>query len=409
MLTPKQPKTGKTKTINSRDYYCSMKFRFLKIDLESKMTYNCHAAKPHPVNFIRLKDKPGQLFNTDVNVYERQQMLVNERNISCEQNCWSAEDRGATSPRIEQGGIERTHEQVITTPELIDLTINGDCNLTCSYCCKEFSSSWRRDVVTNGDYPLTNFTDLQYTANNKDRALLEISQRNLKNTEQYQALLNEIRLLAPGLKRLTVTGGEPFLDNSLVEMLTELPLGKDTFIEIYTGLGVEYKRFERIVKQLEHLNNVLVVVSGENTGKFLEFNRYGNQYKDFVDKVTLLKQSKVKLVFQSTLSNLTIHDFHNFYKEYGNYEIWVTFAYQPTMMAPYVLDVDSKQKIKYNIQTIPEKYQKMILNSIMAEPTEQQRINAAEFLREFVRRRPDLDLSIYPSTFLSWLGINNVV
>ena len=373
------------------------------------MTYNCHAAKPHPVNFIRLKDKPGQLFNTDVNVYERQQMLVNERNISCEQNCWSAEDRGATSPRIEQGGIERTHEQVITTPELIDLTINGDCNLTCSYCCKEFSSSWRRDVVTNGDYPLTNFTDLQYTANNKDRALLEISQRNLKNTEQYQALLNEIRLLAPGLKRLTVTGGEPFLDNSLVEMLTELPLGKDTFIEIYTGLGVEYKRFERIVKQLEHLNNVLVVVSGENTGKFLEFNRYGNQYKDFVDKVTLLKQSKVKLVFQSTLSNLTIHDFHNFYKEYGNYEIWVTFAYQPTMMAPYVLDVDSKQKIKYNIQTIPEKYQKMILNSIMAEPTEQQRINAAEFLREFVRRRPDLDLSIYPSTFLSWLGINNVV
>ena len=408
MSTPKQPKTGKTKTINSRDYYCSMKFRFLKIDLESKMTYNCHAAKPHPVDFVQLKSKPGELFNTDVNVLERQQMLTNGRNASCEQNCWAAEDRGATSPRIEQGGIERTHEQVITTPEIIDLTINGDCNLTCSYCSKEYSSSWRRDVVDCGDYPLTDFTD-RYTATNKDRALLEISQRNLKNTQHYQALVEEIRLLAPGLKRLTVTGGEPFLDNSLVTMLKDLPLADSAVIEIYTGLGVEYKRFERIVRELKTLKNVVIVVSGENTGKFLEFNRYGNKYNDFVAKVNLLKSDGIQLVFQATLSNLTVHDFHNFYKEYGNYEIWVTFAYQPTMMAPYVLDVDSKQKIKYNIQAIPEKYQKMILNSIMAEPTEQQRINAAEFLKEFVRRRPDLDLSIYPSTFLSWLGINNVV
>jgi len=163
------------------------------------------------------------------------------------------------------------------------------------------------------------------------------------------------------------------------------------------------------VQELKEIKNVFIVVSGENTGKFLEFNRYGNRYSDFVAKVNLLKSSGINLVFQSTLSNLTIHDFHNFYHEFGENEIWTTFAYQPDMMAPYVLDVDSKAQIKYNIRDLPDTYKTMITNSIMAEPTEQQRVNAAEFLLEFVRRRSDLSLSIYPSTFLSWLGINNVV
>ena len=132
-----------------RDYYCSYKFKFLKIDLESKTTYNCHAAAPHPIDFDWLNNNPGQLFNTDTSINERQQMLNNQRNDSCEQNCWRAEDSGAQSPRLYQGGAKRTHDQLITHPEIIDLTVGGDCNLTCSYCCKEFSSAWRRDIVNN--------------------------------------------------------------------------------------------------------------------------------------------------------------------------------------------------------------------------------------------------------------------
>ena len=107
--------------MTNRDYYCSMKFKFLKIDLPSKTIYNCHAAAPHRIDFDWLEENPGNLFNTPVNVYEREQMLRNERNKSCEQNCWIAEDAGAVSPRINQNGIEQTHTDPVTDPEIIDL------------------------------------------------------------------------------------------------------------------------------------------------------------------------------------------------------------------------------------------------------------------------------------------------
>ena len=383
----------------------------MKIDAESMTYYNCHAAKPHPVDFVWLEKNPGQLFNTDINVFERQQMLVNERNSSCEQNCWPLEDHGGISPRIEQGGTKKTHTQVITTPEIIDFTVNSDCNLSCSYCCKEYSSSWRHDIVNNGNYFFTDYPNSRYNLDSRDKILMQISQNEIKNTKHYQILLDELYAIAPGLKQLVITGGEPFLDNKLIDTLKGLPLNNDAVIQVYTGLGVEYKRFERILQNLQKLNlkNLSIVVSGENTGKFLEFNRYGNKYDDFIKKVNLLKSSKINLMFQSTITNLTIHDFHNFYEKFKDYKFLVSFSYEPFIMAPYVLDPDSKLQIKHNSKDLPEYYQKMILDSIVAEPTNQQRINAADFLKEFVRRRPDLSLSIYPESFLSWLGLNNVV
>ena len=120
--------------MSDRDYYCSKKFTFLKIDLESKTTYNCHAAKPHQIDFEWLQHNPGQLFNTPINLKERQMMLSNQRNDSCEQNCWPAEDRGLPSPRLMQQGQFRSHDQIVVQPRMIDITLNTDCNLTCSYC-----------------------------------------------------------------------------------------------------------------------------------------------------------------------------------------------------------------------------------------------------------------------------------
>jgi organic radical activating enzyme len=373
-----------------------MKFKYLKIDLESKTTYACHAARPHDVDFAWLNKNSGELFNTDVNVLERGMMLRNERNDSCEQNCWSAEDRNATSPRIYQGGVERTHTTVHTKPEIIDLTIGGDCNLTCSYCCKEFSSAWRRDLIGNGDYPLN---DLRYTGGIKDRALLKISQRELKKTAQYQLLLNEIQSAAPTLKTLTVTGGEPFLDNSLLEILSNLGLNKSAVIKIYTGLGVDYTRFVKIVDKLKQLDNVLIIVSAESIDEFLEFNRYGSKWEDFKKKIELLKEQNINFRFHCTLTNLTIFGFKKFFDYFNKERIIVTYAYQPQMMAPYVLDPESKQHIQKDIETLPAEFKDPILKSLATNPTEQERSDISIFLKEFVSRRKDISLNIFPKSF----------
>jgi organic radical activating enzyme len=393
---------------SERDYYCSYKFKYLKIDLESKTTYNCHAAFPHPINFEWLKNNPGQLFNTDTSVAERRQMLNNQRNSSCEQNCWRAEDHGAQSPRLNQGGKEKTHSQVITHPEIIDLTIGGDCNLTCSYCCPEFSSAWRRDIVNNGSYNISD-SDERFCATKKDRLLLKISQSELKSTPHYQTLLDEIRLNLSNLKTLTVTGGEPLLDNQLADVLASLELSPIVNIEIYTGLGVGQSRFKSFVDKLSKLKNLLLIVSAEGIGRHLEFNRYGNRWDEFDAKIKILEQSGIQFKFQSQLSNLTVFGYSEFVKYFSQHPIDLTFVYQPYMMAPHVLDLDSKQQIQNSMLDLPEHMQIAIKKSIQKEPTEVERGSLQKFLLEFVRRRSDLDLDIFPESFLKWAELKYVV
>lgn len=386
-----------------------MKFKYLKIDLSSNTTYNCHAAKPHRIDFSWLEKYPGNLFNTDVNVSERRMMLQNERNASCEQNCWAAEDRGATSPRLYQEGQTVTHTDPVTTPEMIDLTVNIDCNLTCTYCCKEYSTSWQRDLIKNGDYQLYDFSEPRFCATTQDRVLNKLSQPELHNLKKYKTLLSELQSYRSTLKTIDVTGGEPLLDNQLVDVLGSLDLKKDCEIIIYTGLGVEFSRLKKMLEKLKHIANLQFKVSAECVGSFLEFNRYGNQWSEFQQKIDLLNQSGANWSFNSTVSNLTVFGFLDFVKFFHDKKIHLTFAYQPRFMSPFVLDSDSKQYITNNMDHINLDFQEKIIKSIGGIPEEKDRLNLRAFLLEFVKRRSDLDLKIYPKNFLQWLELDRYV
>lgn len=394
--------------MTDRNYYCSMKFKFLKIDLASKTTYVCHAARPHNIDFDWLKENPGNLFNTPVNVLEREQMLRNERNTSCEQNCWRAEDVGAISPRIHQQGIEKTHTETVTDPEIIDLTIGIDCNLTCSYCCKEYSNAWRRDVVKNGNYELTDYDDPRYQTSIKDKALLAISQPELKKTEHYQILLKEIENASSKLKKLIITGGEPLLDNQLISTLETLNLKSNAVIELYTGLGVSESRFKTMLEKLKNVKNLLIKISAENVNTHLEFNRYGIVWEEFQKKIDLLRESKINFQFHCTLSNLSIFGFKDFYNHFKDDKIVVTFAYQPAMMAPYVLDEKSKKELITSLETLPKEVSAPIVLSIQNKPKDIERTNIKEFLLEFTKRR-NLKLDIFPKSFLEWLQLEKML
>ena len=94
----------------------------------------------------------------------------------------------------------------------------------------------------------------------------------------------------------------------------------------------------------------------------------------------------------------------SFIKYFNNQRIGLVFINQPSMMAPYVLDADSKQRIMQDIQALPDHYQTQIAQSIQADPSETQRQQMSEFLKEYAVRR-NLDMNIYPQSFLDWLGI----
>ena len=236
--------------------------------------------------------------------------------------------------------------------------------------------------------------------------MIKISQNEVKNTKQFQQLMDEIKSFAPGLKEIVITGGEPLLDNQLFDVLDAVS-NSSAVINIYTGLGVDVKRFQRMLDKIKQIPTAMISVSAECTNKFYEFNRYGNLWTEFINKIELLQKSNIEFRFSTVISNLTVVGLADFIKHFIDHRIGLVFVNQPSMMAPYVLDVDSKKMILQDIQSLPEHYRTQIAQSIQADPSKTQQQQMSEFLKEYVTRR-NLDLSIYPKSFLEWLDIHVV-
>lgn len=382
----------------------------MKVDAERKLTYNCDPAAPKKIDFTWLEKNPGKLFNTPLVLEERQMMLENTRNSSCEQNCFKAEDVGAISPRILRQGYIKTHSDIIAEPELIDLTIGSDCNLSCSYCFKEYSSAWRHDLLTNGNYDTVKMDDDRFTINFRDKVINRNSQPIRVKSNHFQLLLDEMQILSKSLKTLIITGGEPLLNNSLFDILDKVSNVPD--IKLFTGLGVDYKRFTKLVEKLKQYTNVWLSVSAESTEKNYEFNRYGNKWNEFVTKIEFLEKNNITFSFHSSLSNLTILGLSEFYEKFANRMSSYDLVYNPDFMAVYVLDDHTKQRVIDKLNTLDTSVtnwhrnhlsKEFIIQSMQVEPTQKQRDNIREFLKEFTRRRPDLDVTLYPKEFLKWI------
>jgi MoaA/NifB/PqqE/SkfB family radical SAM enzyme len=210
--------------------------------------------------------------------------------------------------------------------------------------------------------------------------------------------MSEIQTFSSGLKEIVVTGGEPLLDNQLFDVLDAVS-NTSAVITIYTGLGVDLQRFQRMVNKIKQTPNAMISISAECTNKFYEFNRYGNTWNEFLTRVEIIKDSGIDFRFSTTITNLTIFDLPTFIRQFIDQRIGLVFANHPYMMAPYVLDSDSKQQIMQDIQSLPDHYRTQIAQSIQADPSESQRQQMSEFLKEYVTRR-NLDVNIYPKSFL---------
>ena len=199
------------------------------------------------------------------------------------------------------------------------------------------------------------------------------------------------------------------LNNFLIDNLQNLELSKQCIVEIITGLGVSTSRFIKIIDKLKHMPNLVIILSGETTEQLFEFNRYGAKWNEFVEKINLLKQNSINIMFNATISNLTVFGFKKFYEVFNKEKINLTFAYQPMMMAPYVLDDDTKQHLIQEFKSLPSDMIESLTKSITATPNEIERLAIRDFLKEFTARRKDLTLDIFPETFLQWLELEHVV
>lgn len=371
------------------NYYCSQKFNFLTLDIDRKILAACCSAEPEQINLQWLKNNSGQLFNTPNLLQERQAMLDNKSVKSCEKACYIPESKGIISRRqIKSNDESNVYTSVQSAPETLNLVLNTNCNLTCSYCCKQYSTAWLKDISDNGAY----LNDARFKITMQDKVVLKIHQSELLTSKYYQLFEQEIKNFT-NLKKIVISGGEPFLYNNLASLLQNF----NCEIDIFTGLGVNSNRFERMLLKLP--KNIKLKVSAENVLKLYEFNRYGNTYENFRKNLELIKKHNFDFVFSSTLSNLTIHGFQDFQKIIGTGNDSITLCNDPDYLSLNVLDTKSKEII---LQTKYDSHEDIIKQSILTEPGKEQKQNLKNYILEFARRR-NLDLFIYPKHFIDWI------
>lgn len=386
------------KPININAVYCKNKFVYLKIDIEKRLLYNCHKAYPHQIHSQWLIDNPGKIFNTDIMLQERQQMLNGKRNSSCAYACYRNEDQGSPSER--QQVMKDTdvidYENTYSDVETLDLMLGSDCNLTCLYCNGMFSSAWRREVNKNGTYAgmEKNWNDVYDAA----------SQKLKKETSFYKLILREITLMKK-LKTMLFTGGEPFLLNYLDEFV-KIACRKDVNLRIFTGLGVEEKRFRDMCKKIKKNQTdnrkVTILVSAEGIGKNYELVRQ-NDSKRLNEYINIIKENNINLEFICTVSNLGLFGLREFYDVYNQHILRYNSVTHPFFLKKYIIDEKSKDSIKKQWQTNNDQFGKLVLQGLEQHPSLEEKQHLRTYLQQ-LKKNKKVNTDCLPLSFLSWLN-----
>jgi len=385
----------------TKDFYCSQKFWWLSVDLEKLKTMSCCAATPAKINFDHINQHPGDIFNSPEMIAERQQMLLNQPVASCASSCWIPESKSQMSRRISMKSHLPTHTATSTSPEVLHIIVGSDCNMTCIYCCKYYSSAWTRDINNHGAYSVATSDD-RYILNDTDRVIMKLSQKDIKNNRFNDSLLNEIAQLveSSNLKEIVITGGEPFLYLGLEELISKLS-GHGIAIKIYSGLGVNSDRFQKEIVKLSKFAEVQLIISVESTGRLYELLRYGNTWDRFESNIEILKQHDVPYSFYATVTNLALLDIDDFIKYAGDIAIVWSPCTDPDFFAVNILDKITKSTLKNQMAHYPLQLQEIIKNlSDVFVPDQKSNLNG--YLKEFAQRR-SIELNSLPPHFVEWL------
>lgn len=383
---------------NINTVYCKKKFSHLKIDVEKRLLYNCHKAYPHRINTKWLQDNPGKIFNTNIMLHERQQMLDDKKNFSCSHSCYSLEDKGLHSERqTTMDGIDyMDHQEPYSDCEHLDLMLTTDCNLTCLYCSGQYSSAWRREVNANGPY--------EGVGKTWNDIFDKVSQKQKKETPFYKILLREISSMEK-LKTLLITGGEPLLVNYL-EDFVQIAMQKNINLTIYTGLGVSEKRFIDFIKKIKNsglsMEKLTITVSAEGIEDNYKFVRQNNI--NSLDKcVNLLKEHNIKVRFNCTVSNISLFGLRDFYDVYNKeYQLRYNVCSHPIFLQKHIMDPHSKSVIKKQWQTTNDKFAAYVLQGLDTEPSLTEKQQLKNYLFQ-LKNNKKVNLDCLPSSFLSWL------
>lgn len=298
--------------------FCAAKWYNVSIWLGNGRTASCHHPLAHHIPKMELQNNPSALHNTEFKKTARKEMLEGTRPKECGY-CWRVEDaaegkKDVYSDRVYQSHRYKTDEilkiknkpwDTNIVPKTVELAFDNLCNLACSYCNAEFSSTWAQDINKNGPYKGMETKGGHTFANNGSHAM-PFGHKNEGNIfiEKFFEWFPSIR---GGLQELRVSGGEPARSPSFWKLLDMCD--NDTFdFAVNSNLIMPEDRLNTLIESAKKFKAFDIYTSAEAFGRNQEFVRDGFDWEIWERNIKkLLDAPHIRAVhIMMTLSALSV-------------------------------------------------------------------------------------------------------
>ena len=268
--------------------FCAAKWYNATIWLGSGMTTSCHHPPAHLVDIDKVSANPKLLHNSDQKKDDRRKMLAGERPQGCEY-CWKIEDMGrdAISDRVYKSKIYpiKALDEAYNTPwnedvnlKTLEIAFDRTCQFACSYCNPAFSSTWVKDIQSNGPYErLVSDGRNHFTHTHNSSQLYRFGETNPYIEAFFKWWESDLHAT---LDELRITGGEPLMSGYTWQLLDWFKANKGrskTRLAINSNLGMEFDVISRAVLACEG-TELDIYTSMEATGRQAEYIRDGLHY-----------------------------------------------------------------------------------------------------------------------------------
>jgi organic radical activating enzyme len=430
------------------DALCLAKWKQVSLHLTTGLNNSCYHPPLHQIPLSELKNNPSALHNTQLKKDTRKAMLNGVKPDEC-QYCWRMEANGNLSDRHYRSGepwAKKDFNEIISsspckdiTPSYVEVNFNHACNLKCSYCSPQFSSTWMQEVKELGGYPTsTTHNDLTHFSGNR------IPIPHGQDNPYVDAFWEWWPELYQELEHFRMTGGEPLMDKNtykVFDYVLENPKS-NLHLNVTSNFSVEEKLWQKYlgyVKQLcdGRIEHFMQYVSIDTWGEQAEYLRNGLDFDLLWNRVNqFLKEvpSYNSITFIVTMNNLSVSGFGQLLegikelrREYNDtyQRIWFDMPVlrsplwqsMQLLPEPYIAKMKSYQKwMEDNIETEHTRFrgfkdyeiQKMERDiNWMSEPLDKhyadnQKADFYRFFNEHDKRRGTNFLETFPEMRTFW-------
>jgi len=299
---------------------CLAKWKQVSLHLTTGMNNSCYHPPLHAIDSAEIAIDVSALHNTDYKKQQRRMMLAGEKPTEC-QYCWNMENEGKLSDRHYRSGepwaavdfetIKNSTGEENVIPSYVEVNFNHACNLKCSYCSPQFSSSWADEVARLGAFPTSS------PHNSPDHFMGQRRPIPARESNPYvDAFWAWWPDLYPHLEHFRMTGGEPLLDKNTYRVFDYVLTNPSPklHLNVTSNFSVDEKSWQKYLTYVKaicdgRIEHFMQYVSLDGWGEQAEYMRNGLDFDLLWDRVNQFLTevpNYSSLTFIITMNNLSV-------------------------------------------------------------------------------------------------------